>query len=91
LYEVTALSRAKLKPVADIRILIAETEFHIRGLNEVGQGRLSAHKKLTPPMGLLLLARLHGQPIGCGALKFHQRRPAELKRMWIAPLRAEPV
>jgi ribosomal protein S18 acetylase RimI-like enzyme len=44
-----------------------------------------AHKKLTPPMGLLLLARLHGQPIGCGALKFHQRRPAELKRMWIAP------
>ena len=41
MYEVTALSRAKLKPVADIRILIAETEFHIRGLNEVGQGRLS--------------------------------------------------
>ena len=29
--------------------------------------------------------RLHGRPIGCGALKFHQRRPAELKRMWIAP------
>jgi GNAT superfamily N-acetyltransferase len=23
--------------------------------------------------------------IGCGALKFHQRRPAELKRMWIVP------
>src|SRR5262249_49850719 len=37
------------------------------------------------PMGLLLIARLHGRPIGCGALKFHQRRPAELKRMWIAP------
>jgi GNAT superfamily N-acetyltransferase len=36
-------------------------------------------------MGLLLIARLHGRPIGCGALKFHQRRPAELKRMWIAP------
>jgi len=29
-------------------------------------------------MGLLLIARLHGRPIGCGALKFHQRRPAEL-------------
>jgi GNAT superfamily N-acetyltransferase len=42
-------------------------------------------QELTPPMGLLLLARLHGQPIACGALKFHQRRPAELKRMWIAP------
>lgn len=36
-------------------------------------------------MGLLLLARLHGQPIGCGALKLHQRRRAELKRMWIGP------
>ena len=42
-------------------------------------------QELTSPMGLLLLARLHGRPIGCGALKFHQRRPAELKSMWIAP------
>ncbi len=42
-------------------------------------------QELTPPLGLLLVARLHGRPIGCGALKFHQRRPAELKRMWIAP------
>ena len=42
-------------------------------------------QELTAPMGLLLIARLHGRPIGCGALKFHQRRPAELKRMWIAP------
>jgi GNAT superfamily N-acetyltransferase len=42
-------------------------------------------QELTSPMGLLLIARLHGRPIGCGALKFHQRRPAELKRMWIAP------
>src|SRR5215469_14580291 len=42
-------------------------------------------QELTSPMGLLLIARLHGRLIGCGALKFHQRRPAELKRMWIAP------
>jgi len=40
---------------------------------------------LTPPAGLLLVARLHGQPVGCGALKLHGRRPAELKRMWVAP------
>ena len=44
----------------------------------------SAHE-LTPPAGALLLARLHGRPIGCGALKFHGREPAELKRMWISP------
>jgi hypothetical protein len=33
----------------------------------------------------LLIARLEGQPIGCGALKFHAGAPAELKRMWVAP------
>jgi DNA-binding MarR family transcriptional regulator/GNAT superfamily N-acetyltransferase len=41
--------------------------------------------ELTPPRGELLIARLRGRPIGCGALKFHRGRPAELKRMWIAP------
>ena len=39
---------------------------------------------LFEPSGLLLLARLHGEPVGCGALKFHGTEPAELKRMWVA-------
>jgi DNA-binding MarR family transcriptional regulator/ribosomal protein S18 acetylase RimI-like enzyme len=39
---------------------------------------------LTPPAGLLLVATLHGAPVGCGALKFHDDAPAELKRMWVA-------
>lgn len=43
-----------------------------------------AHE-LQPPAGALLLARLNGAPIGCGALKFHPGEPAELKRMWVAP------
>ncbi len=42
-------------------------------------------QELTPPAGALLVARLHGRPIGCGALKFHDGAPAELKRMWVAP------
>ena len=41
-------------------------------------------QELTPPMGLLILGRLQGRPVGCGALKFHKKEPAELKRMWIA-------
>jgi len=45
----------------------------------------SAHpEELTPPSGLLILGRLQGRPVGCGALKFHENEPAELKRMWIA-------
>jgi GNAT superfamily N-acetyltransferase/DNA-binding MarR family transcriptional regulator len=43
-----------------------------------------AHE-LAPPAGALLIARLRDRPIGCGALKFHRRAPAELKRMWVAP------
>lgn len=40
--------------------------------------------ELTPPAGLMLVATLHGEPIGCGVLKFHDGQPTELKRMWIA-------
>lgn len=38
---------------------------------------------LRPPAGLLLVATLHGTPVGCGALRFHGAEPAELKRMWV--------
>jgi DNA-binding MarR family transcriptional regulator/GNAT superfamily N-acetyltransferase len=40
---------------------------------------------LVPPAGLLLLAWLDGEPVGCGALKFHGREAAEIKRMWVSP------
>ena len=40
--------------------------------------------ELTPPKGLVLLATLHGEPVGIGALKLHGAGPAEIKRMWVA-------
>ena len=40
--------------------------------------------ELTEPAGLLLVASLHGEPVGCGAVKFHGGEPAEIKRMWVA-------
>jgi len=43
-----------------------------------------AHE-LAPPAGLLLVARLHEKPVGCGALRIHRDAPAEIKRMWVAP------
>ena len=41
-----------------------------------------AHE-LTPPAGVFLVARLAGEPIGCGALKVKARRIGEVKRMWV--------
>ena len=41
--------------------------------------------ELREPQGALIVARLHGSPIGCVALKFHKKAPAELKRMWVSP------
>jgi DNA-binding MarR family transcriptional regulator/predicted N-acetyltransferase YhbS len=41
--------------------------------------------ELTPPAGLMLVARLRQEPVGCGALKFHADAPSELKRMWVSP------
>ncbi len=47
---------------------------------------ISAHAyELTPPAGLLLVARLREEPVGCGALKFHEDAIGEIKRMWVAP------
>jgi ribosomal protein S18 acetylase RimI-like enzyme len=40
---------------------------------------------LRPPHRLLLVARLSGRPVGCGALKHHPGAPTELKRMWVDP------
>lgn len=54
------------------------------GFDPVRSIPADAHE-LTPPSGLMLIARLREQPVGCGALKVHRDAPAELKRMWIAP------
>ncbi|WUJ73538.1 helix-turn-helix domain-containing GNAT family N-acetyltransferase [Kribbella soli] len=43
------------------------------------------HAELTLPAGLLLVATLRSEPVGCGALKLHGAEPAEIKRMWVSP------
>jgi DNA-binding MarR family transcriptional regulator/N-acetylglutamate synthase-like GNAT family acetyltransferase len=40
--------------------------------------------ELRPPAGVLVLARLRGRTVGCGALKFHGDGRADVKRMWVA-------
>jgi DNA-binding MarR family transcriptional regulator/GNAT superfamily N-acetyltransferase len=41
--------------------------------------------ELRSPHGLFLVARLHGEPVGCAGLKLLPGTPAEIKRMWVAP------
>lgn len=41
--------------------------------------------KLERALDRLLMARLDGRPVGCGALKALDRDTGEIKRMWVAP------
>jgi DNA-binding MarR family transcriptional regulator/N-acetylglutamate synthase-like GNAT family acetyltransferase len=40
---------------------------------------------MVEPEGLLLVARLDGRPVGCGALHFFPDGVADVKRMWVDP------
>jgi DNA-binding MarR family transcriptional regulator len=44
-----------------------------------------ADDEMTPPAGLLLVASLHGEPVGCGALLLLPDAVGYAKRMWVAP------
>ncbi len=46
----------------------------------------ASDEEMTLPNGLLLVANLLGEAVGCGALKLHtDTQIAEVKRMWVAP------
>ncbi len=40
--------------------------------------------ELRPPAGILLLAYLRGEAVGCGAVKHHGVAFSEIKRLWVA-------
>lgn len=42
-------------------------------------------QELSPPAGYFVLARLSGDPVGCGGLKRHEDGIGEIKRMWTSP------
>jgi DNA-binding MarR family transcriptional regulator/GNAT superfamily N-acetyltransferase len=41
--------------------------------------------EMTPPVGVFMLARLEGAPVGCGGLKRVDAATGEIKRVWTAP------
>ncbi len=48
-------------------------------------GATALPQEVRPPAGEFFVAYLHGEAVGCGAVKHHPDAPAEIKRMWIAP------
>lgn len=48
-------------------------------------GATALPNEVRPPAGQFFVAYLHGEAIGCGAVKHHADASAEIKRMWVAP------
>jgi DNA-binding MarR family transcriptional regulator/GNAT superfamily N-acetyltransferase len=40
--------------------------------------------EMRPPAGTFLVGMLRSEPVCCGALKFHDDAPADVKRMWVS-------
>jgi DNA-binding MarR family transcriptional regulator/predicted N-acetyltransferase YhbS len=82
----------EIKPVepthADARYCIEAYYAELDRRSESGfdpaAGVSAEPQELRPPAGLLLLAYLGTEPVGCGALKNHEHAPSEIKRLWVA-------
>jgi GNAT superfamily N-acetyltransferase len=68
-----------------VRAYVTELSSRFRGGFDPALSISAADDELSPPAGLFLIATLHSEPVGCGALKFHRDGPAEIKRMWVSP------
>ena len=51
---------------------------------EEARSHAGADDDLHPPQDVFLVARLRGEPVGCGGLKLRPGAPAELRRMWVS-------
>lgn len=63
----------------------AELDARFRSGFDAGKGGPPDAHEFATPHGCLLIARLHGEAVGCGALRTLERGVGEIKRMWIAP------
>ena len=74
---------------ADARYCLAEyvAELNRRSTRgfDPSVGATALPHEVRPPAGAFFVAYLHGEAIGCGAVKHHADAPAEIKRMWLAP------
>lgn len=66
-----------------LRAYFAELDRRFRTGFDPARSTPTVEEQMRPPAGLLLVASLRGEPIGCVALLLHGEQPAEIKRMWV--------
>ena len=63
----------------------AELDARFEGGFDVSLGNPDGAADMTPPNGVIVVARLDGEPIGCGVLKQLDAGVGEVKRVWVSP------
>jgi len=79
------INKGALARMIDLQAYVDELGGRFDGGFDPARSISAADHEMTPPAGEFLVAVLYGEPVGCGALKFHPGAPAEVKRMWVAP------
>ena len=77
-------------PTADARALIGELDAELNGVYAPDQRHGLSIDRVFQPGVLFVIARLDGDPVGCGAVAFDKGDPgndrfAEVKRMYVRP------
>jgi GNAT superfamily N-acetyltransferase len=84
LVEINVVDPAEPSAQHCLREYYAELDRRFDAGFDPAQSRPTHVHEMRLPAGLFCVATLQGEPIGCGALKFHGEEPTELKRMWVA-------
>ena len=67
-----------------LRAYFAELDSRFDTGFEVARSNPAPDSELRLPAGLLVVAQLGAEPVGCGALRFSAGGVCEIKRMWVA-------
>jgi DNA-binding MarR family transcriptional regulator/GNAT superfamily N-acetyltransferase len=62
-----------------------ELDRRMEGGFDAALSRYGDIAEFAEPAGMVLLAWLRGEPVGCGALRFDPDGITEIKRMWLSP------
>jgi DNA-binding MarR family transcriptional regulator/GNAT superfamily N-acetyltransferase len=67
-----------------VRSYFAELAARFDGGFDPARSLPADDEQLREPAGLMLMATLHDDPVGCSTVIFHDDATAELKRMWVS-------